>query len=114
MAPLSNEKILGHQFLGGMYGDGYFPDHLVDRVKDVLLDLCSEIEARKPATDDALLELTHRATERINELQEAFEDAGSEIETVAREVIAEDFDFIVKAYGFSELDIEDVIAPRDW
>lgn len=37
----------------------------------------------------------------------------SEREANAREILAADFDFIVKAYGF-DLDIEEVIAPRDW
>jgi hypothetical protein len=25
-----------------------------------------------------------------------------------------EFEFIVRAYGFQDVDIEDVIAPRDW
>jgi hypothetical protein len=43
-----------------------------------------------------------------------FEDAGSEIETVARECIGDDFDFIARAYGFGDVDTEELIATRDW
>lgn len=58
--------------------------------------------------------MTHAATEKINELEGEFEEHDSELETVAREVMAGDFDYIVRAYGFTEVDLEDVIAPRDW
>jgi len=43
-----------------------------------------------------------------------FEDAGSEIETVARECIGDDFDCIARAYGFGDVDTEELIATRDW
>ena len=97
-----------------MYEDGWFPNHLVDKVKQILLDMCDSIEERKPADVAALLSITHAATEKINDLEEEFFEHDSELETVARESIAESFDFIVKAYGFSDLDIEDVIEPREW
>ncbi|MBB1246950.1 hypothetical protein GL263_25885, partial [Streptomyces durbertensis] len=58
--------------------------------------------------------LTHAATEEFNELDEALGEAGSGIETVAREEIAEDFAFIASAYGFGNADVEELIAPRDW
>ncbi len=35
------------------------------------------------------------------------------LETVARECIGRDFDFIAKAYGF-ETDPETIIATREW
>lgn len=97
-----------------MYRDGYFPDFMVDKIKAILVDLCEKIEAQKPQTTESLLQLTHAATESINELEEEFEENDSELETGAREVMADNFDFIVKSYGFENVDIEDVIAPREW
>lgn len=82
--------------------------------EDVLVNLCHEIEQHKPSDTDALYALTHKATEQINELEEVFEENGSEIETVARETIAEDFVRIADAYGFTDADIEELIAPREW
>ncbi len=111
---LNNEEMRTHKFLVGMYRDGYFPDFLVDRVKAILVRLCWQIECECPATDDALLKLTHAATEQINELHEDFEENDSELETVAREEMAEDFAEIAAAYGFGHIDIEELIAPRDW
>ena len=61
----------------------------------------------------ALYVLSDAATEEFNQLAEEFGENDSEIETAAREAIAEDFGVIAKAYGF-DADVEELIAPRDW
>jgi hypothetical protein len=114
MASITNQTILHHDFLRGMYNDGYFPNFLVDKIKEILLDVCQQIEQKKPKSDDELFSITHPAIEMINNLEEEFEENDSELETEAREVMGADFDFIVTTYGFKDVDIEDVIAPRDW
>lgn len=111
---VSNPNIVSHPFLQGMYDDAYFPNHLVDRVKQVLLDACHQIETSKPTTAAELLRITHAATEQINDLNEVFGEHESELETGAREVMAMDFGYIARAYGFEAVDIEDLIATRDW
>lgn len=111
---LSNESMANHAFLKEMYEDSYFPDAVVKQCEEVLLALCREIEQGKPASLSALYELSHAATERINALEDAFEEHGSEIETTAREAIADDFARIARAYGFADADVEELIAPRHW
>lgn len=110
---ITNDKLRSYSFLKEMYEDDYFPTFLVDKCRDILITLCEEVERTNPARDSDLLDLTHAATEEINDLASEFEDNDSELETNAREILAADFDFIVKAYGF-DLDVEEVIAPRDW
>ncbi|MBR7835701.1 hypothetical protein KDL01_20665 [Actinospica durhamensis] len=112
--PVENAQVRTHQFLQGMYSDGYFPDPVVDKGKAILLRLCERIEADRPVDLAALYALTGVATEEFNLLQDDFEAAESEIETVAREVIARDFRFIASAYGFTDADVEELIADRDW
>jgi hypothetical protein len=111
-AELQNTAVRDHRFLAGMFADGYFPNPLVERGVSILLELCGEIEQHKPE-GDAVYVLTHAATERFNDLQEAFWEAGSEIETAARECIAADFAFLLEAYGYA-FDLEEAIATRDW
>ncbi|WP_449064987.1 DUF5713 family protein [Planomonospora algeriensis] len=113
MAP-TNQQIIDHDFLKGMYDDGYFPDHVVDEGRAILLRLCGRIEAERPQDLAALYALTQDATEEFNALEAEFEAAGSGIETVAREVIAEDFWFVASAYGFAEADVEELVAAREW
>lgn len=111
---MNNTTMKNYEFLKGMYSDGYFPDFLVDKIKTILVELCGTIESENPQSNEELLKFTHAATDRINELEEEFEENESELETGAREAMAEDFDYIVKAYDFSDVDIEDVIATREW
>lgn len=111
---ITNQQVSGHTFLRQMYADSYFPDHVVDRGSVILLRLCERIEAEQPSDLKSLYALTQAATEEFNRLEAEFEAAGSEIETVAREVIAEDFWFVASAYGFTDADVEELIATRDW
>lgn len=89
-----NRQVAEHAFLKGVYEDEYFPDHVVEPGGAV----------RAHGGRDG----------RFNALEAEFEAAGSEIETFAREVIAEDFWFAASAYGFAEADAEELIAGREW
>lgn len=107
-------KIDESKLLEGMYSDRYFPNHLVDKIRDIILDACKQIEESKPQTLSELYLITCSATDRINELHEEFEENGSELETVARDDIATSFEYVAKAYGFENADIEELVATRDW
>lgn len=107
-------KIDPASLLPGMTADGYFPDFLVDRVRAVLVEMCHEIAAKMPADLPALYAITCRATDRINDLQDDFYAHESEIETAAREDIADSFFRVAAAYGFPEAEVEELIATRDW
>jgi Mor family transcriptional regulator len=111
---IANDKVRNRAMLADMYSDDYFPKFLVDKIKVILLELCEQIESEQPQNDGLLLKLTHAATELINGLAGEFEENDSELETVAREAMGAEFEFIVRSYGFTDVDIEDVIAPRDW
>ncbi|MFD5134928.1 DUF5713 family protein [Streptomyces sp. NPDC058378] len=111
---ITHGQMAEYGFLRGLYRDTYFPDRVVDRGREVLVRLCERIEAEQPADLAALYVLTHAATEEFNALEGEFEAAGCEIETVAREVIAEDFWAGALAYGFADADVEELIAPREW
>lgn len=111
---LTNEQAKNHPFLREMYEDGYYPNNLVDKGKEILITLCFQIEQKQPKNLEELYTLTHAATDQFNDLQEEFDENDSEIETVARECIGADFEFIANAYGFKDADIEELIATRDW
>ncbi|WP_432136652.1 MULTISPECIES: DUF5713 family protein [unclassified Streptomyces] len=112
--PITNAQVAGHAFLGRLYSDSYYPDHVVDQGREILVRLCERIEAERPSDLAGLYALTRAATEEFNLLEAAFDEAGSEIETVAREEIAENFWFVASAYGFRDADVEELVATRDW
>ncbi|MFD7324400.1 DUF5713 family protein [Streptomyces sp. NPDC059875] len=111
---ITNQQVTEYAFLRALYEDGYYPDSVVDKGKAILQRLCERIEAERPADLTALYALTEVATEEFNALEADFEEAGSEIETVAREEIAENFWFIATAYGFADADAEELVAAREW
>ncbi|MDI1477941.1 DUF5713 family protein [Polyangium sp. y55x31] len=109
---IKNEAVRQRKLLEPMIEDDYYPKHLVEKGQQLLVALAERVEKEAPK-GTAVYALTHATTEAFNELQEEFFEEESEIETVAREAIAEDIGFILDAYGY-EFDIEEAIAPRDW
>jgi hypothetical protein len=111
--PITNEKLHGYSFLKEMAEDTYFPAFLVEKGQQILVRLCERIERQRPKDEVALYVLTHAATDEFNALAAEFEEHDSEIETVARDCIGTDFQFISAVYGFNA-DPEELIATRDW
>jgi hypothetical protein len=110
--PIQNDAVREHVFLRPMLEDTYFPKHLVAKGQVLLCQLAERIE-RKAPEGKAVYALTQATTEAFNELSEEFWEAGSEIETAAREAIGGDVEFILKAYGY-DVDLEEAIGNRDW
>lgn len=102
----------GYQFLEGMYRDGYFPDFLVDKIKVELEKVVAFLETGVSDLEQ-IREKFDVMTMAINDLQEEFEENDSEIETAARDSIAEDVIEILKYFEI-DLDVEDALGERDW
>lgn len=101
-----------YQLLAAMYRDGYFPDFLVDKIKELMEDVITFLETG----ERDLKEIQNKFDEMtlaINDLQDEFEENDSELETVARESIAETAGYILKWFEI-DLDVEDAIGARDW
>ena len=110
---ITNTAILEHEFLPGMYGDNFFPKHLVTECEVILWELCRKIEASAPEDLDSLYQITDGSTQEFNSLAWKFMAQGSDFETVARELVAMEFAFIAASYGF-DADIETLIRKRTW
>ena len=99
-------------YLYWMYKSDYYPRHVVDRLRDILKELVSFLESGEHTTTQVQDELD-RVTRKINELQAVFKKEGSEIETVAREVIVRNIEDILRAYEI-DIDTEEAIRAREW
>lgn len=95
-----------------MYQDGYCPDFLVDKVKDLLQDIIGLLERGERNLEKIQIRFDE-ITLAINELKEEFEDHDSEIETGARESIGETVEYILNWFDI-DLDVENAIRERDW
>lgn len=101
-----------YELLKDMYQDEYFPDFLVDKIKNLVQNVIAFLEAGETDAEkiqDKLDEMTWA----INDLQEEFEENDSELETSARESIAETVGYVLKWFHI-DIDVEDAISERDW
>lgn len=101
-----------YTLLEDMYQDAYFPDFLVDKVKDLVQNVIGLLETGERNLEK-IQNKFDEMTLAINELQEEFEAHDSEIETGARESIGETVEYILKWFDI-DLDVEDAIRERDW
>lgn len=99
-------------YLVDMYRDSYFPDFLVDKVKETIKVVVHFLET-ETYTNESVQQKLDEMTDKINDLTEEFYAQGSEIETVARESIADTVFLVLKAYQI-DIDIEEAIRNRDW
>lgn len=101
-----------YKLLDEMYRDEYFPDFLVDKVKDELQKVIDLLESGETDTE-VIQEKLDEMTCAINDLQEEFDENDSEIETVARDCIGETVSYVLEWFDIP-IDIEEAIRERDW
>ncbi|RXK62019.1 hypothetical protein ESA94_03105 [Lacibacter luteus] len=100
------------EYLKDMYADEYFPNFLVDKVKELIKSVVLFIEEGDHSNEEIQASLD-KMTLGINQLEEEFDEHDSEIETVARESIGETVDNILKYFNI-DIDIEEAIREREW
>ena len=100
------------EYLKEMYADEYFPKFLVDKLRETVREIVSYLEKGPYSKNEVQKELD-KIVLKINELQEEFETNESEIETDARESIADTIERILKYFDV-DIEIEVAIRERDW
>ena len=101
-----------YKLLDEMYQDEYYPNFLVDKVKDELQKVIDLLESGETNTE-TVQEKLDEVVCAINDLQEEFDENDSEIETVARDCIGVTVEYILEWFGIP-IDIEEAIGERDW
>ena len=101
-----------YKLLDEMYQDEYYPDFLVDKVRDALQKVIDLLENGETDTE-VVQETLDEAVCAINNLQEEFDENDSEIETVARDCIGVAVAYILEWFNIP-IDTEDAIRERDW
>ena len=101
-----------YKLLNEMYQDEYYPDFLVDKVRDALQKVIDLLENGETDTE-VVQEKLDEVVCAINDLQEEFDENDSEIETVARDCIGVAVAYILEWFNIP-IDTEDAIRERDW
>ena len=101
-----------YQPLYEMYDDEYFPDFLVDKIK-AELDKVEAVLAGGEKNTATIQQHFDTMTRAINDLESEFDENDSEIETVARDSIAEAVDYLLQKYRIA-IDLEEALCEREW
>ena len=101
-----------YKLLNEMYRDEYYPNFLVDKIRNWLQEVIDLLESGETDIEVVQAQL-ERVVCAINDLQEEFDENDSEIETVARDCIGGTVAYILKWFDIS-IDIEEAIRERDW
>src|SRR5579859_3084333 len=86
------------EYVPDMYSDEYFPNFLVDKIRDIIKVAVLFIEGGNHSKDQ-IQGAFDQMTVAINDLQEEFEENDSELETGARESIGETVERIIEYFG---------------
>ncbi len=100
------------EYLKDMYGDDYFPNFLVDKVRDLIKTTVSFIEEGNHSNDE-IQAAFDKMTLGINDLEDEFGENESEIETGARESIGDTVEKILSFFNI-DIDVEEAIRVREW
>lgn len=101
-----------YDLLKDMYMDTYYPEPLVDEIYDLmfrLINILEEGERDKIIIQQHLDEMTRG----INQLQKEFIKQESDLESVARDCIAQSLQFILKFFTI-DIDLETALSLREW
>nr|WP_283214786.1 DUF5713 family protein [Paenibacillus sp. HWE-109] len=104
--------MVSFEYLKDMYNDTYYPNFLVDKIKAELVKVVEFLEQGNQDIEEIQSKLDF-AIHAINDMAEEFDENDSEIETVARESIAQTVEDILAFFGI-EIDTEVAIRERDW
>lgn len=107
-----DSTFLVDQLLIDMYNDDYFPNQLVDKVKDELMKVIVLLETGEQDVHTIQSKLDE-VTLNINALQAVFEENDSEIETAARDSIGLSVELILEHFHI-DIDPEEAIRYREW
>ena len=103
---------INYDLLNEMYQDDYYPNFLVDKIRNELQKVIDLLETGKKDIN-IIQEKMDEIICSINNLQDEFDENDSEIETVARDSIGVTVEDILDYFGI-DIDIEEAIRERDW
>ena len=99
-------------YLPEMYAADYFPNPQVDQIKQAIKRVAALLETGERDLEKIQEELDEMTLD-INGLQDDFYDHGSEIETGARESIADTVERLLTHFDI-DIDIEEALREREW
>lgn len=96
-----------------MFDDSYYPQILVAEIKQYLVDFSNQISSSNK-TEYEIYQLANSTLIKINEMKADFEDLDSSLDDTATDYIAEAMMMVVQDAGYLDIDLEELVASREW
>ena len=96
-----------------MFDDGYYPEVLVAEVKQYIVEFAKKIQ-KIEQSDSEIYRLANLTLLKINEMKPDFEDLDSNLDDTATDDIAEAMMMAVQDAGYMDIDLEELVANREW
>ncbi len=96
-----------------MFDDEYYPDILVAEVKQ-LIEQFAKTLAKMNISDSEVYSLANSTVVEINEMKPQFEDLDSSLDDTAADYIAEAMMMVVQDQGYLDIEMEELVANREW
>ena len=96
-----------------MFDDGYYPEILMAEVKHHILDFFKKIQ-KNHKSESEIYQLAALTLAKINEMKPLFEDLDSSLDETATDYIAEAMMMVVQEADYLDIDLEELVANREW
>lgn len=96
-----------------MFDDEYYPDILVAEIKQLIEQFAKKV-SKTSFSDAEIYNLANSTVVEINEMKPQFEDLDSSLDDTAADYIAEAMMMVVQDQGYMEIEMEELVANREW
>lgn len=96
-----------------MFDDEYYPDILVAEVKQHIERFAKKV-TKSGLSEYEIYQFANATVAEINEMKPQFEDLNSSLDDTAADYIAEAMMMVVQEQGYFEVEMEELVATREW
>ncbi|MBJ9985389.1 hypothetical protein IAE19_08030 [Acinetobacter sp. S40] len=96
-----------------MFDDDYYPQILVAEIKQYIVDFSKKIQV-SVKEESEIYQFANLTLLKINEMKAEFEDLDSSLDDTATDYIAEAMMMVVQNAGYMDIDLEELVARREW
>ena len=96
-----------------MFDDDYYPDILVAEVKQIIKQFAKKL-AKPDLSEVEIYRFAAETVVFINKMKPQFEDLDSSLDDTAADYIAEAMMMVVQDQGYFDIEIEELVANREW
>ena len=96
-----------------MFDDDYYPDILVAEVKQIIKQFAKKL-AKPDLSEVEIYRFAAETVVFINKMKPQFEDLDSSLDDTAADYVAEAMMMVVQEQGYFEVEMEELVATREW